>query len=162
MRTQWCREHADQLVEKCGMSLSEAIKSKTAVGFCKEHPAFMDCATNTIIAITKISDSIVKNKTIADAERILRIKKPDGVGFLREKLSLREIQAIISKYESVSTGKRVKKPKTTTKVSLTLEQKELDSMRMIIDGGYATTIPDAVKVAILWANVKLTENTTIR
>jgi hypothetical protein len=162
MRTQWCREHVDELVEYCGMGKAEATKTKKAAAFCDKHPAFMDCATSTIAEIIAITDPYVCKKTLLEAERILRVKKPHSSEFLKKKFSVYEIRSIIDKYKAESPNGKIRtkalekqaKP-NYLKVQVSLEQNERVVVENLIKRGYATSNSDALRVAIKWAATKI-------
>jgi len=164
MRTAWCREHTDELIKNCGLSKAEAAKMKKASEFEVSHPAFADCTSATIYEIIAITDPYVLKKTLLEAEKILRVKKPNSSEFLKKRLGVREIRAIIDKHKVESPNKKTRQKAIAKqskpdylKVQISLEQDEQIVVKNIIELGYAETNSDALKVAIKWAAKRIAD-----
>ena len=78
MRTQYCRDHIDDVAESCGLEDSAIAEVKRATMFVEEHPNLLGCYTNTILTLMRIPDPEVKALTISHAENILSVKTPTG------------------------------------------------------------------------------------
>jgi hypothetical protein len=110
MRAQWCREHIDEVAEKCGLKKSTVYEAKHAEKFCESNSAFAECGTRAISHLLRVRDDSVRNLAISLAENALNELTPTG-GKKCDRLTEPEIKKIIKKAEIGVNGEVPKKKK---------------------------------------------------
>jgi hypothetical protein len=98
MRTQWCREHIDQVASECGLGESVISDVKRADQFCQDHPDLSGCSTRAVMALIRIRDPTVRERTVSHAENRILERTPTG-GVIRDNLTEKEVRWIIQKEE---------------------------------------------------------------
>ncbi len=104
-RRQWCREHIDEVAEKCDLSRTVVSDVKQAAEFCDQHVEFSTCSTHTIMALIRVKDEQVRERAISLAQNALNASTPTG-GKWKKSLTEPEIRKIISQAET-ELGKTV-------------------------------------------------------
>lgn len=165
MRSQWCRQNIQKVIEECGLSQASGEALKNAAKFCEINPEFAKCPTSVITRILSIKDTNVRKGTLQEAKKTLRRKTPTG-GFITDRFTEPEIRRIIAKHQLLVTGTTAPnvskthraKPKKGQNVSKSriltidvLEKEDLNTIRSIITLDYAVDEYAAIKVAIKWA-----------
>jgi len=112
MRTQWCREHVDQIAQECGLDESTVQEIKKATDFCNENPEFSKCATRAITTLLRVGDANVKTKSIQFAKNVLQRRAPNG-GVIKAVFTEPEIKCIISQVASAENMPEPKRKKPT-------------------------------------------------
>ena len=75
MRSQWCREHIDEVAEKCGLGEDTVSDCKKAAKLCSSIPDLSDCSTRAIMALIDIRDDPVRDKAISSVSNALKSGK---------------------------------------------------------------------------------------
>lgn len=118
MRTQWCREHIDEVAEKCDLSKSTVSDVKQAAKFCDEHSEISDCSTHAIMALIRIRDDPVRILAISLVKSSLHSEK-------KRSLTEREVKKIIERADiEVRKGLMKKTPDQTVADVAVVTRKE--------------------------------------
>lgn len=163
MRTQWCRDHIDEVALNCGLSKSTKTLVKAATAFVDKNPSFAECPTDVISTILSIKDPKTKGSVIEETSGILSRRKPDG-SWVKRKFTAPEVKIIIQKHkianlikpEEISQPSN-KKPrnigsqKCRVLVEDLADKEDLAVLRDLISKGYASDEYEAYLVVIKWA-----------
>lgn len=98
MRSAYCREHIDKTVVECGLSDNTLYQVKQAAEFEVAHPEFdfSNCGTESILAVKRIKDPEVQNRTIEEMIRRRNQVDKNGNRTHSEKFTEKEIRDIIN------------------------------------------------------------------
>jgi len=177
MRTQWCREHIDEVEANCHLSKEAVRKVKKAAVFCAKYPAFTECPTNVLDEILKIKGLSALKAVLAETIPVLTRRKPDG-SWVKERFSLPEIKKIISKHQLraiVEEKPKKRGPKRKQKSSLpealsksrTLVEVVMDENTKTIASdmillNYAVDEYEAMTTAFSWAAERIAKGRVIK
>jgi hypothetical protein len=91
MRTQWCREHIDEVGENCGLSTSAITEVKQVAEFCTAHLAFANLPTRSIRPLLRERNEEIKARAISSISKSLESGKHPITGKHLKKGRLTEV-----------------------------------------------------------------------
>ena len=100
MRTQACREAMEKVEDLCDIKSREIKRTDPVTNLCKEkgNEALKHCATSALIPVTTITDPKIKKAVISEMNQILTKRNEKG-DFIKDRLTRREVESIIAKYQ---------------------------------------------------------------
>ncbi len=107
-RRKWCREHIDQVAEKCELSKSTVWEVKQADKFCDEYSDFSECPTKAIIRLIRIKDKEIRALAISLGQNFLKRETPSGCRINKE-ITEKQAKEFIEKAE-LEIRKTIQKP----------------------------------------------------
>jgi len=93
-RHQWCREHIDEVAEKCDLSKSTVYDVKQAAEFCEQNSDFSECSTASVITLIRVKDEDTRACAISLAQNALNQETPTG-GRKYKSLTEKQVKQII-------------------------------------------------------------------
>lgn len=145
MRTQDCREAMEKVAETCGISKRTINVTDPITNLCKEkgNAPLRSCATAALEPLTKIKDRIIQRKVISEINRILTQRNDKTGDFIKKRLTLSEIEAIITKYQPIK--------KSVKQVRYRLTKQHQTIIKRTISLNYAPDERAAFNLVFKWA-----------
>jgi protein gp37 len=96
MRTQYCREHIDQVAENCGLEKKTVDEVKRVADFCDQHSEISELSTHAIMPLIRERNDKVREKAILKCSERLKGEVGAGRGNTK-KLTEKDVRAIVFK-----------------------------------------------------------------
>ena len=150
MRTQPCREAMEKVADLCGITPEVMKRTDPITQLCKikGNEPLSQCATDALLPLLSIKDTKVKNAVIRDIkQKLLQRDKKTGE-FIKDRLTLREVEEIIVKY---LPSYKTKSMSLENQSRYRLNKQHQGIIKKVISLQYAHDEREALSLIFKWA-----------
>lgn len=129
-RRQWCRDHIDEVAEKCDLAKSIVSEVKQVREFCIKHPAFANSPTRSIYVLISYRDEDVGDLAISSAENWLNTQTPTG-GVINPEMSIKKAKEFLKDADKTLRKipeEKIETPQTVADVAIVKKKPDLSNV----------------------------------
>lgn len=145
----------EKIAEACGLSDATVKAADPVKQLCREkgNSPLKRCATQALMPITKIKNNTVRTAVISEANELLRQRTNDGKEFIRKRLSQKEVEGLIEKYQPSS-----KKPIVTElPPRFKLNKSQHNVLKRMVSLKLAANEREAFLLLFVWAAERISK-----